>query len=363
MIKPIAQPLCSRALNSCFRLQMQFAAWLCNPAIGALDVTAENLSPPTIPTEIEASWLWGFLQREVEKQPLITRAQVIASMATADKNLLCDWIVAVCALEEQFQPDPSVWPISGPAISPHAWKAFKELMEAFYKKGFYSGLPYSSDGSPTAEGGVTYHQFVEEFRSLHRLHPNPDAREVCVLCGGPLDDIEVDHWIVKSNYPLLSVRAVNLLPACGKCNSSENKGTKQVHTDGSFEAWFHPYLRHANGSIKMDYNTQTRTISISSTTPSDDMRVRNIDTLLNLTTRWTREIKAEYVKQQDDIIRREKSRVINGEPRHTQAEVISHIQQINVSPTEPHYELHLTLLNALLVEARLDSWQTELGLV
>ena len=87
-------------------------------------------------------------------------------------------------------------------------------MEAFYEKGLNStnGIPYLSDGIPTAGGGVTYAQFVQEFREAHRLNQNHDAREVCVLCGGPLGQTpEVDHWIAKSAYPLLSVCADNLL--------------------------------------------------------------------------------------------------------------------------------------------------------
>ena len=127
----------------------------------------------------------------------------------------------------QFQtPPPIAWPVERPGIDSTVWKAFKTLMEAFYEKGLRSGLPYRLDGKPVASGGVNYKDFVKTFRDQHRLNPNPDAREVCVLCGGPLEDSEVDHWIAKSAFPLLSVCANNLLPICGKCNSTSNKGEK-----------------------------------------------------------------------------------------------------------------------------------------
>ncbi|QXP84723.1 hypothetical protein ABZN20_09825 [Methylococcus sp. ANG] len=53
------------------------------------------------------------------------------------------------------------------------------------------------------------------------------------------------------------------------------------------------------------------------------------------------------------------------QPRYTQAEIVSHIktEQAVLSPTRPHYEVHRTVFDALLDKARLDAWQTELGLV
>lgn len=83
--------------------------------------------------------------------------------------------------------------------------------EAFYEKAFRAGLPYLEDGTPTTTGGVTYAQFVRAFRDRHRLNPHPDAREVCVLCGGPLGETPpVDHWIAKSEFPRLSMCKTNL---------------------------------------------------------------------------------------------------------------------------------------------------------
>lgn len=67
-------------------------------------------------------------------------------------------------------------------------------MEAFYEKGFRSGLPYLPDSTPTAAGGVKYSDYVLDFRDTYRLNTAPDAREVCVLCGGPLGDLpHIDH--------------------------------------------------------------------------------------------------------------------------------------------------------------------------
>src|SRR5690606_39298279 len=113
---------------------------------------------------------------------------------------------------------------------------------------------------------------VREFRDAHRLDPHPDAREVCVLCGGPLVLPAVDHWLAKTAFPLLAVCADNLLPICGECNSAPQKGQKDVHTNGLFSDWFHPYLRHANGAIRLRYDDATLRVLVESNTPADSDR-------------------------------------------------------------------------------------------
>ena len=366
MLKSIHPVSCSPALRACQELQRRLVDWLCDVNVGPADINRANLKPPRVPTPIEADWLWEFLQKVDTKKSLLERAQTLAAMPTADKALLQAWANAVGNLPSQFQPHPPAWPVDSPTIPQLAWAAFKELMEAFYEKAFRSGLPYLADGTPTAKGGVSYSQFVQAFREAHRQNPNPNAREVCVLCGGPLGETpQVDHWINKGAYPLLSVCADNLLPCCGDCNSSSNKGAKPVHSQGRFADWFHPSLRHANGGIRLEYDVRTLSIIASADNTADSAKVANLDKLLNLASRWTREFKAEYAKQQDVLLRREQGRKLKNQPGQTQADLLAHIQtaQDDLSPSEPHHEVHSVLLSALLDQARLAAWQTELGLV
>lgn len=366
MLKPIHHVPCSPALRACRRLQEHLLTWLCDPAVDVGDVTKANLQPPRVPTQIEADWLWNFLLKVDSGRTLLSRAQVITGMSPADKLAMLTWGQAVAVLSTQFQPNPPAWPQGKPAIPSDSWLAFKELMEAFYEKGLRSGLPYAVNGTPVNNGGVNYADFVQAFRDTHRLNPAPGAREVCVLCGGPLGQTpEVDHWIAKSTFPLLSVCADNLLPICGECNSTSNKGEKPVHMGGAFTDWFHPYLRHANGAIQLRYNLQTLSISASATNPADSPKVTNLDSLLNLASRWTREFKSEYIKQQGELIKREQLRKKQGLPSFTQPEIHVHIQtkQAVLLSTEPHHEVHSALFSAMLDQARLASWQVELELL
>jgi len=366
MLKPIHRVACSPAMAACQRLMQRFALWLCDPATTGAHISQQSLQPPVLASAIEANWLWDFLQRVDAGKSLLSRAQTVAAMSLAQKAALATWIQTVSALATQFQPAPNPWPIIPPVSSELDWKTFKALMEAFYEKGFRGGLPYLPNGTPTAAGGVNYADYVSAFRNAHRLNPAPHAREVCVLCGGPLGDTpHVDHWIIKSAFPLLSVCADNLQLICSTCNEAPNKGDKPVHSAGSFADWFHPYLRPGNGGLQLDYVLPELSVMCSASPPTDQTKAAKLDALLNLTSRWTREFKAEYARHQDVLLRREKRRLQSAQDRHTQIEILSYLQQwqADLAASEPHHEVHRTLATALQEPSRLAAWHSELSLV
>ncbi|MCG8293404.1 HNH endonuclease [Pseudomonas entomophila] len=366
MIKPIHRVVCSPALAACQRLMQRFALWLCDPTITSAHISKQELQPPVLASVIEANWLWDFLQCVDAGQSLLSRARTVAAMPPAQKLALATWIQTVAALATQFQPAPVQWPTNCPITSKSDWAAFKTLMESFYKKGFRSGLPYFPNGAPTAAGGVNYADYVSAFRNAHRLNPAPYAREICVLCGGPLGDTpHVDHWIIKSAFPLLSICEDNLQLICSTCNEAPNKGDKPVHSAGSFTDWFHPYFRPGNGFLQLGYVLPELSVRCSATTPADQPKADKLDALLNLTSRWSREFKAEYAKHQDVLIRTEKRRLQSAQARHTSVEIQSYVEQwqINLAVSEPHYEVYQVLAAALQEPTRLAAWHSELALV
>ncbi len=366
MLKPIHLVSCSPALAACQRLMQLLALWLCDPTTTAASITQQNLQPPTFASAVEADWLWSFLQRVDAGQTLLNQANAVADMPAHEKAMLSAWVQTVSALAAQFQSAPIAWPVVRPDIGDAAWKAFKVLMEAFYEKGLRSGLPYLADGTPTSSAGVTYADYVQAFRDAHRLNHNPNAREVCVLCGGPLGDTpHVDHWIIKSAFPLLSVCADNLQLICSICNEAPNKGDKPVHTAGNFAEWFHPYLRPGSSALKLDYELPELAVRCKAIQPIDQPKADNLNRLLNLADRWTREFKAEYAKQQNVLRVRERRRVQQAQARHSLAEVQTYVQQWqnDLPPREPHHEVHQALCEAMLESARIAAWHSELGLV
>lgn len=354
MLKPIHRVTCAPALAACQQLMRRFALWLCDPQVPGDSITQVNLQA-NMGSAIEGGWLWHLLAGKKGTKALLKEAKRIADLPLAEKSGLQQWIQAVNALAQHFGPTPPaalpVNPPNGWGARDERWASFKALMVAFYEEGLRGGLPYAANGAATADAAlrVSYDQFVREFRAAHRLDSHPDAREVCVLCGGPLVLPAVDHWLAKTAFPLLAVCADNLLPICGECNVAPQKGQKDVHTGGAFSDWFHPYLRHANGAIRLRYDDVAPSFRVESAMPADVVKVQNLDSLLNLGERWTREFKAEYRRLQ-----REAQRRYPGDLPALQQRLMDYRQSL--SAAEPHHEIHALLAEALLDPARLQAF-------
>ena len=77
----------------------------------------------------------------------------------------------------------------------------------------------------------------------------------CPVCG--INDIsQLDHYLPKSRYPLLSVTPANLVPLCSTCNGFEAKGS---HVPESYEdCLYHPYFEDPPSCIwlraEIDYS-------------------------------------------------------------------------------------------------------------
>lgn len=362
MLKPIHRVACSQALAACQQLMRRFALWLCDHQVSGVSVTQANLQA-NMGSAIEGDWLWHLLAGKTGTKMLLDKAKRIADLSPAEKTGLQQWIQAVSAVAQHFGPVP---PAALPVAPPNQWgsqdvhwKAFKALMVAFYEEGLRGGLPYAANGAPSTDATmrVSYDQFVREFRDAHRLDPHPDAREVCVLCGGPLVLPAVDHWLAKKAFPLLAVCADNLLPICVECNSAPQKGQKNVHTNGSVTDWFHPYLRHANGAIRLRYDDAALRVLVESNTQADSSKVQNLDKLLNLGERWTREFKAEYRRLHRELLQFKDC----SNPQPSAEQLASRIREYKerLSDKEPNFEVNLEVAQAFLIPARLQAIVTE----
>nr|WP_305891759.1 DEAD/DEAH box helicase family protein [Methylomonas sp. WSC-6] len=132
-----------------------------------------------------------------------------------------------------------------------------------------------------------------------------------------------------------------------------------------FTNWFHPYLRHPNGSVSLGYDWHTASITFSTFEPVDAPKAANLDRLLNLTERWTREFKAEHLKQRRKLMERERRRLEKGRARQTHDEIEDYFQTElqELSAAEPHYEVYQVLFNAILEPYRLAALKSELEAV
>lgn len=368
MLKPVHRLNCRPALAACRQLMQRFALWLCEPAVRGADVDRANLRT-RMPSSIEADWLWELLGRVSGEQTLLDRARAVADLPGSEKQGLAAWIRAVVDIAQHFSAQP---PAALPCRPPNAWTArgskwtsFRTLMVSFYEIGLKEmGVPYRCDGAPTgtASERVDYEDFVAEFRLRHRLDPHPDAYEVCVLCGGLLNRSHVDHWVSKSEFPILAVCADNLLPSCDDCNEAPNKGQKKVHTDGRFDDWFHPYLRHPNGEIHLQYVRAEFAIKVDSHSPENQRRAETLDELLNLGERWTRKFKAEVHLKEQEVARRKAERAARGLPPLDAASLRSMLLDYrdSLNDQSPDFEVRRVVAYVLLEPARIQALLTPL---
>lgn len=365
MLRPIRKTECTAALSATQNMILNFALWLCRPNISGSSITKIELRK-LLKTSNESDWLWAFLQGKHKTKPHLNRAQYIADLDSDTKEKLKDWIIATTNIRVYFSsiPNHAKIPVEKPFArqenGDNHWSNLKELMEAFYLKGLNEGLAYLPDGTPTAEKkqASNYQTFRSNFIKAHQLDAHEYARQVCVICSGELHNPSVDHWIAKADFPLLSVCADNLVPICGECNQSPNKGTKEVHTDGSFDDWYHPYLRHPNGSLHISYDSTIFGVKLESCRPSDKEKASNLNQLFNLEERWTREFKSEYRKLFNSIIMRQKKRGTH----LTLEELLNQLDNWadGLSPEQPHFEVHQALAATLHDAERLIVWHGEL---
>lgn len=156
-------------------------------------------------------------------------------------------------------------------------------------------------------------------------------------------------------FPLLAVCADNLLPVCDRCNSPSHKGQKPVHTEGSFQDWFHPYLRHPNGAPRLLCITAPPSIRVENHEAEHAEKVRNLDQLINLSERWTRDFKAEVQKIRREISPAERLKL--GLPELNPQQLLDELTTYRnkLSPKGPNYEVHRAAADFMLDEFRRQS--------
>mgnify|MGYP006214465939 CR=1 FL=1 len=82
MLKPIEPVDCSGALRACQNMMREFALWLCQPTTRAAQLTAVDLQALPLSPE-ESRWLWGFLNKKLNRHKLLERAAHLAELVLA----------------------------------------------------------------------------------------------------------------------------------------------------------------------------------------------------------------------------------------------------------------------------------------
>ncbi|ACM21209.1 HNH endonuclease domain protein [Geotalea daltonii FRC-32] len=344
--------VCQPALDACHSLQTSLILWLCEATRVAADVTAANLRALHA-SPIVGDWLVAFLNKEHKEKTLLSRAITIAALSVTEKNSLVCWLDASNNTANQFQNPPPAWPIK-PVCSDDGWNAVKELLIEFYNKGLGEGVPFDQNGDPVAAGGVNRQSFADAFKAEH-------GERSCILCDGPFVSPEVDHWIAKKHFPGLSTASHNLIPICHDCNKRANKGEKPVwdNAGNAFDEWFHPVFRSAHGCFEPRH--QMTQIKIMPTAVEHTERVKRLDRLINLSSRWTSEFKMQTRSYKNSL----RGQIRRGSIQATTVDIGSELQELQLkiadeNPPEANNIIRNLTLTIMQEPAKLEALLTEL---
>jgi hypothetical protein len=352
VLKQIRKVPCWPGIQAAFDFQAKFAAWLCAPERHAGEVTHVGLLP-VCGADCVRDWLWDLLSLHVDRSCLVDDARRLAGLTPNEKASLAAWIEVAKDVRAQFSGDCRPWPV---APRQHVgWPSFKRLMQAFYGKWNARGVPFDAEGNAVVGDGITYAQFVKQFKEVH-------GARTCVLCGGALGTPQVDHWIEKASFPLLSMSPENLLPICYECNRTGVKGAAPTFKQGdaaAFAEWFHPFFRPGFGRFELRYAEVETTlrVCVQPNDINDARRVENLNSLLSLQVRWTSEFIAMYGELQKRIRRLIQVGRMTPTAEELHAELDREFNKL--IPEEVHYELRSLMLRCSLEPARLDALVTE----
>lgn len=352
MLIPVKPSSCAAGLAASKELQSALVIWLCGHDRVAADITDNNVRALHA-DPIVGDWLVWFLNRTQDRRSIKSCCETLATLPAEQKDRVAAWLRDAGDVTFQFAAVPPAFPVNAP-LGPITWGSLRTLLIGFYDIGLGDGLPFDPAGQPTRTAGLKRDRFVTAFKS-------ESSEWVCVLCQGPADGLQVDHWIAKAHFPNLSVTPDNLLPICYRCNSSACKGHKLVFSPDQaqpFPEWFHPYHRPAHDKVRVNYRDGK--VRVEPVDPKYEPHVRHLDDLVNLSTRWTdyeRKYYVDYQRELADKLRRGRiARTLEG----IRAELREYLAQINAGGIRRYHQfLQQLVVESSLEPTRLEAWLVE----
>jgi hypothetical protein len=138
-------------------------------------------------------------------------------------------------------------------------------------------------------------------------------------CDGDIGTPDLDHYLSKSEFPLLACSPWNLVPIYTSCNDVITaKGDRPAITLGpphSTADWLHPFFRPASAQaqIKLSGPPKDSIPQLHSSDASEDVCLGNHTSLIrSLSKRWTNAASGHY-----DVLVSEVNDKIKEDPSHT----------------------------------------------
>lgn len=289
------------ALDNGVAIQRKLIELVCDSNQNSISINEQNILLLFVKASVK-QWVKEFIGLKAEANTNNTMLDCLKGLAdSSNKILILDWYNQSFNFVTHFSPNPSfqTWPTSH-TIPQTEWNYLRIVLEKFYKELYRKGLPFKPDGTVTSKLAERLNrEYIANRFKDENLH------NVCPLCEGEIKNPRVDHWISKSDYPSLSLSPENLFPICHDCNS-DYKGEKPVYENSAtpFSNWFHPYLFSAENEIKLKY--ENHIVKLFSKNILHQNKVTNLDNLLKLAFRWTKEFQNQKELYQRNIKRKKK---------------------------------------------------------
>jgi hypothetical protein len=171
-----------------------------------------------------------------------------------------------------------------PELATMVTKFFKRCYELLGADTYRKWTGYEFSGSCS----ISNRRYKEDFCSDY------PTKVVCPYCDGEIGSPELDHYLSKSEFPLLACSPWNLVPVCRSCNDLITaKGDRPAITLGpphSTDDWLHPFFRPASAlaQIRLTGTPEDSIPRLHSPDAAEQTRLENHTGLIrSLSKHWT----------------------------------------------------------------------------
>lgn len=295
MLHPIPDSSRRADLIAVVEIQQQLLNALCGLNEGSsVDCTWLQEVWNTIPPEwVESFWNWAKKVNNVKiplRPPWINR---IATASREKKQIVRKMVAEQLRFNELYINESTL------RLKSYNWEdevliAVQKLLESFYTPQFYKGKGFRC----SAGGEFNKDDFIAGF--------NPPVR-ICPYTDDLINDTELDHFLPKSEFPMLSCHPDNLIPCSPDANKGSHKGKKptiDIGADKQAENYFHPRLRPATGKYHLtflDSASMQPVVRFVAIDPVDQPRLDNMNDMFKLSEFWGRDLETEVQLLASDI--------------------------------------------------------------
>lgn len=283
MLHKVPDSSLRRYLLHVVRLQRRLVKALCALPAGS---SVDQAWLCSVWNRLDPEWVRRFWENDSGKRADWIR--LIAKATAAEKQEIREITAEQLRFRELWGTTPSV------RMRQVDWKrktfsALRALLKCFYAPVFY----YDNGRGGYTIRGTTFHKDL-----FLRGFPPGEVR-VCPYCDNNLQNIELDHFLPKNDFPFLSCHPDNLIPSCPDSNSGSRKGTTVPLDWGEADqagAWFHPRWRSGKDLVEAEVKVtpdQDLAMELAAVNPADASRVTNLNATFGISEFWSRHLQAD----------------------------------------------------------------------